>query len=110
MHKKTVLKNGLRIITVLMKDNPTVTVMVLVEAGSKYETKDKNGISHFLEHMCFKGTVSRPSSSDISTELDNIGSRYNAFTSQEFTGYYAKAQYSHTDKLLDVISLNNNCY
>jgi len=103
-YTKTVLENGLRVITVPMKDNPTVTVFVLVEAGSKYETKDKNGISHFLEHMCFKGTKKRPSNADISTELDNIGSRYNAFTSQEVTGYYAKAEYRNVDKLLDIIS------
>jgi len=102
-HKK-VLPNGLRVITVPMKDNPTVTVLVLVEAGSKYETKEKNGISHFLEHMCFKGTARRPSSSDISTELDNVGSHYNAFTSQEYTGYYAKAEYRYLDELLDVVS------
>ncbi len=101
---KTILDNGLRVITVPMKDNPTVTVFVLVEAGSKYETKENNGISHFLEHMCFKGTIKRPSNSDISTELDNLGSRYNAFTSQEYTGYYAKAQYENVDKLLDIIS------
>jgi predicted Zn-dependent peptidase len=87
-----------------MKDNPTVTVFVLVEAGSKYETKDKNGISHFLEHMCFKGTTKRPLNSDISTELDQIGSVYNAFTSHEYTGYYAKAQYAHLDKILDIVS------
>lgn len=103
-YKKTILENGLRLITVPMKDNPTVTVFVLAEVGSKYENKDNNGISHFLEHMCFKGTTNRPLNSDISTELDNIGSRYNAFTSQEFTGYYAKAQYQHVDTLLDVIS------
>ena len=103
-YKKTILKNGLRVITVPMKDNPTVTVFVLVEAGSKYENKKNNGISHFLEHMCFKGTKRRPSNSDISTELDNIGSHYNAFTSQEYTGYYAKAEYSHIDKLMDVVS------
>jgi predicted Zn-dependent peptidase len=103
-YTKTILENGLRVITIPMKDNPTVTVFVLVEAGSKYETKEKNGISHFLEHMCFKGTVNRPSNSDISTELDNIGSHYNAFTSQEITGYYAKAQYAHVDKILDIVS------
>ena len=103
-YTKTILENGLRVITIPMKDNPTVTVFVLVEAGSKYETKNKNGISHFLEHMCFKGTVKRPNNFDISTELDNIGSRYNAFTSQEYTGYYAKAQYGHLDKILDIVS------
>lgn len=103
-YKKTILENGLRVITVPMKDNPTVTVFVLVEAGSKYETKEKNGISHFLEHMCFKGTIKRPNNFDISTELDTIGAVYNAFTSQEFTGYYAKAEYNQVGKLLDIIS------
>ncbi|MFA5841469.1 MAG: pitrilysin family protein [Candidatus Paceibacterota bacterium] len=102
--KKTTLKNGLRIITVPMKDNPTVTVLVLVEAGSKYETKEINGISHFLEHMCFKGTTKRPTNMIISGELDSIGSHYNAFTSHEYTGYYAKAEAKHFSKILDVVS------
>lgn len=103
-YKKTILENGLRLITVPMKDNPTVTVLILVEAGSKYETKENNGVSHFLEHMCFKGTVNRPLNSDISTELDGLGSVYNAFTSQECTGYYAKARHVHLDKILDIVS------
>jgi predicted Zn-dependent peptidase len=103
-YNKTVLENGLRLVTIPMKDNPTITVFVLVEAGSKYEIKEKNGISHFLEHMCFKGTTRRPSNDSISTELDEIGSVYNAFTSQEYTGYYAKAQYAHLDKILDIVS------
>lgn len=87
-----------------MKDSPTVTVFVLVEAGSKYENKENNGISHFLEHMCFKGTTKRPSNSDISTELDSLGSVYNAFTSQEYTGYYAKVEYRQVNKILDIVS------
>ena len=103
-YKKTILENGLRLITVPMKYNPTVTVFVLVEAGSKYETKEINGLSHFLEHMCFKGTTNRPKVADLSRELDSIGSHYNAFTSQEYTGYYAKADYRHLDKVLDVVS------
>ena len=71
---KKILKNGLRVVIVPMKDNPTVTVLVLVEAGSKYETKRINGVSHFLEHMCFKGTAKRPKAIDISKELDALGS------------------------------------
>lgn len=102
--KKQTLKNGLRIITVPMKDTPTATVLVLVEAGSKYESKDINGLSHFLEHMCFKGTVNRPKASDISHELDSLGAQYNAFTSQEFTGYYAKAQAQKLPQLIDIIA------
>lgn len=87
-----------------MKDSLATTVLVLVEAGSKYETKEINGISHFLEHMCFKGTKKRPQSIDITSELDGIGARYNAFTGMEYTGYYAKAMPEHFDKILDVIS------
>lgn len=101
---KKVLKNGLRVVVVPMKDNPTVTVLVLVEAGSKYETKKVNGISHFLEHMCFKGTIKRPKAIDISKELDAIGSQYNAFTAQEYTGYYAKSDAKHFKKIFDVVS------
>ncbi len=101
---KKVLHNGLRLITVPMKDNPTATVLVLVEAGSKYETKKINGLSHFLEHMCFKGTVKRPKAIDISKELDALGSQYNAFTAQEYTGYYAKSDAKHFKKIFDVVT------
>jgi len=101
---KKVLKNGLRIISVPMKDNPTVTVLVLVEAGSKYEDKKINGVSHFLEHMCFKGTTKRPKAVDISKELDALGSQYNAFTAQEYTGYYAKSDARHFRQIFDIVS------
>jgi predicted Zn-dependent peptidase len=101
---KKILKNGLRVVMVPMKDNPTVTVLVLVEAGSKYEDKKVNGISHFLEHMCFKGTNKRPKGVDISKELDALGSQYNAFTAQEYTGYYAKSDAKHFNKIFDIVS------
>lgn len=103
-YKKKVLKNGLRIIVVPIANSPSVTVMSLIEAGSKYETKETNGLSHFLEHMCFKGTTSRPKAIDISKEFDSIGAQNNAFTSQEFTGYWGKAHPKHTNKLIDLIS------
>ena len=102
--KKKTLKNGLRVITVPMKDNPTVTVLVLVGTGSNYEPKKINGISHFLEHMCFKGTVKRPSAQAISHELDALGCQYNAFTSHEMTGYYAKSDAKNFKQIFDVIS------
>lgn len=104
MYKKTTLSNGLRIITVPMPDTKTVTVLVLVATGSKYETKEINGISHFLEHMTFKGTNKRPMPLAIVEPLDRIGSQYNAFTGQEYTGYYAKANGRHLDLLLDIMS------
>ncbi len=102
--KKTVLTNGLRIITVPMPDNPAVTVLVMVEAGSKYETKEQGGLSHFIEHMLFKGTPTRPKATDISRELDGLGAQSNAFTSHEFTGYYAKADAKHLNAIIDVLA------
>lgn len=102
--KKTTLSNGLRIITVPVKDNPSVMVLVTVETGSNYETKSQNGLSHFLEHVCFKGTEKRPKASLIAKELDALGAQNNAFTSNEFTGYFAKASKKHFHKLFEIIS------
>ncbi len=101
---RTKLKNGLRVILVPKKGSLATTVMVMVEAGSKYETKEINGISHFLEHMCFKGTKDRPRPIDIASELDALGAQYNAFTGQEFTAYYAKAKNENFHAILDVVS------
>ncbi|MDO8493344.1 MAG: pitrilysin family protein [bacterium] len=103
-YKKKVLKNGLRIISVPNKDSLAATILVLVEAGSKYETKKINGLSHFLEHMCFKGTATRLKAIDISTALDSLGAQYNAFTGHEYTGYYAKVSSPHFDKALDIVA------
>lgn len=100
--KKTVLSNGVRIVTVPMQGNPTVTVMIHVATGAFYETPEQSGVSHFLEHACFKGTVKRPSPRDITTELDSIGAVYNAFTSREMTGFWAKADVRHFLKIGDV--------
>lgn len=101
---KKILRNGLRVIIVPMKDNPTATVLVLAEAGSKYEEKKINGVSHFLEHMYFKGTVRRPKALTVARELDALGSQYNAFTGAEYTGYYAKSDARHFSKIFDIVS------
>lgn len=104
MFKKFILKNGLRIILVPMPRSMATTFLVLVEAGSKYENKEINGISHFLEHMCFKGTKKRPTALVISSEMESLGAVYNAFTGQEVTGYYAKVSKDKIDNALDIIS------
>jgi len=101
---RKVLDNGMRIVVVPMPGSPTVTTVAFVEAGSKYETKEINGISHFLEHMFFKGTEKRKKSIDISGELDGIGALSNAFTGNEYTGYYAKARAKYFTRIADVIS------
>ncbi len=102
--QKKTYTNGLRVVTVPMKDNPTVTVLVLVGTGSDYETKRISGISHFLEHMCFKGTVKRPTPQSISHELDALGAQYNAFTDHQMTGYYAKSDSKNFSQIFDIVS------
>jgi predicted Zn-dependent peptidase len=102
--QKHTLPNGVRIIVVPAHDNPSATVMVACETGSNYESKKENGLSHFLEHMLFKGTTARPTAFSVSSELDAVGAESNAFTSSEVTGYHAKSEKRHWKKLLEVIS------
>lgn len=102
--KKQTLKSGLRVITVPLRDATSVTVLALFATGSKYESKEINGLSHFLEHMMFKGTKKRPTTLSISEELDGVGGSYNAFTGHEETGYWVKVDYTHLDLALDVVS------
>lgn len=101
---KKVLSNGTTVIFLKEEAQRTATALVLVEVGSKYESDKEAGIAHFLEHMCFKGTLKRPSAMDISSELDGMGAEYNAFTGHEYTGYYAKVAAPHAMKALDIIS------
>lgn len=101
---KHVLENGLRVVTIPMKNAQTVAVEILVEAGSKYENRRNNGISHFLEHMMFKGTKKRPSTKIITELFDSVGGEYNAFTGKEQTGYWVKVPSKHFEMALDVVS------
>jgi predicted Zn-dependent peptidase len=101
---KHVLENGTRVVIAPMKSVQTVSVQILVEAGSKYETKENNGISHFLEHMMFKGTKKRPNKKVISEEMDGVGGEFNAFTGKEQTGYWTKVPAQHFEMALDVVS------
>jgi len=102
--KKKVLSNGLRLLTIPMPSFESATVMVMVAAGSRFETKQNNGISHFLEHMAFKGTEKHPSAMDISSLIDGMGGEFNAFTDREITGYYIKSSKDHIETSLDLLS------
>lgn len=104
MFKKHTLKNGLRVITVPLRDATSVTVLALFATGSKYEEKEINGLSHFLEHMMFKGTKKRPTPQSIPEEIERVGGSTNAFTSHEETGYWVKMDYTHLDLALDIVS------
>lgn len=103
-YKKTTLKNGLRILTIPVKGTQTATVMVMVGVGSRYENEAQAGLSHFIEHMLFKGTTKRPTAQSISEELDGIGGEFNAFTAKDKTAYYAKVDSRHIETALDVVA------
>ena len=97
------LDNGLRVLTADLPYAQSVTVMLMLAAGSRYETAESNGIAHFAEHMFFKGTERRPSARQIAGEIDAIGGEFNAFTGKEYTAYYVKCAAEHRDVALDVL-------
>ena len=102
-YERHVLDNGLRVLTADLPHAQSVTCMVMLAAGSRYETADTNGIAHFSEHMFFKGTERRPNARAIAGEIDAIGGEFNAFTSKESTAYYVKCAAEHRDVALDVL-------
>jgi predicted Zn-dependent peptidase len=97
------LDNGMRVLFVPQDSTAAVTVLVLYEVGSRYETHKLNGASHFIEHMMFKGTKRRPTTLDISRDLDSVGADYNAFTGKDYTGYYVKLQAEKIDLAVDLL-------
>ena len=104
MYKLETLNNGSKILLAPQKDTEAVTVLVLVKVGSRHETDELNGISHFIEHLLFKGTKKRPTSLDISKELDGVGADYNAFTGKDHTGYYIKVSHQKLELALEIVS------
>ncbi|MFH1610608.1 MAG: pitrilysin family protein [Patescibacteria group bacterium] len=102
--KKYKLKNGLQVILTPQKETKAVTVLVLVGAGSRHESKNIAGISHFLEHMMFKGTYRRPNTLALSKELDSVGADFNAYTAKDHTGYWIKISNEHVELALDMLS------
>jgi predicted Zn-dependent peptidase len=101
--RRSVLPNGIRVLTEAVPQFSSTTVGIWVENGSRYETPDKNGISHFLEHIFFKGTERR-SAKQIAEEIDAVGGVLNAFTGKEYTCYYAKVLCEDLPLALDVLS------
>src|SRR3989344_9653182 len=98
------LKNGLNVVIVPIMEVESATTMVLVGAGSRYETHENNGISHFLEHMAFKGTKKRPTAIEIASLVDGAGAESNAFTGKEYTGYYIKSAAHRVELSFDILS------
>ncbi|MDZ7693403.1 MAG: pitrilysin family protein [Balneolaceae bacterium] len=101
--EKTVLENGLKIVTEKIDSVKSVTAGIWVNTGSRNESNKQAGITHFLEHMLFKGTEER-SSYDIAMSMESVGGYLNAFTSSEYTCYYSRCLNTQLDRALDVLS------
>ena len=103
MFERTVLDNGLRIVTSSMPHTKAVSVLLLVGAGSRYERVEEMGISHFLEHMLFKGTTRRPLPQQISEAIEGVGGVLNASTDREMTVYWCKTPQQHFPAAVDLL-------
>jgi predicted Zn-dependent peptidase len=103
MFQKELLINGIRLVTEEIPYVNSVSIGIWVKVGSRYESLENNGISHFIEHMLFKGTKNR-SAKEIANSIDKIGGQLNAFTSKECTCFYAKVLDTHFDIALDVLA------
>ena len=104
MHRLSKFKNGLTYISVPVSGTKAATFLVMVPIGSRYENKKLNGASHFVEHLMFKGTEKRPTTLDISRELDAVGAQFNAYTNKEYTGYFIKIDSAKEELAMDILS------
>jgi len=104
LYQKTTLDNGLRLITSSMPHTRSVSICFFIGAGSRYETEEQAGISHFIEHLCFKGTPKRMTSNEISTAIEGVGGILNGGTDKELTIYWSKVAQPHFPLALDVIT------
>lgn len=104
MHKRIVRPDGSVVMLVPRKESQSVTWEIMFKVGSRQESKKINGVSHFIEHLMFKGTKKRPTTKALSKELDAVGAEYNAFTAKDHTGYYITTDASHIELGVDVLS------
>ena len=104
MYKIEKLENGLRVLLLPIENSKSISMHVTAQVGSRYESREINGISHFLEHLMFKGTKERPSTEIISKELDSIGANFNAFTAKDRTAYYITAHKKHLVVISDILA------
>jgi len=103
-YRKTTLGNGLRVLSAPMPHTHSVSISIYVGAGSRYEADQQAGLSHFVEHLCFKGTERRPTPQAISEVIDSVGGIINAGTDRELTVYYCKVARPHFAQALDVLA------
>ena len=98
------LKNKATVIEIPLMDTKSLTTLVMYPVGSRYEPEKLSGVSHYIEHLMFKGTKKRKTSFILTREIDRLGAEYNAFTGKEYTGYYIKADAAHTKVSFDILS------
>jgi predicted Zn-dependent peptidase len=103
MYQRTVLDNGLRILTSTMPHTHSVSIAFFIGVGSRYESDEQSGASHFIEHMLFKGTAKRPTAKAIAIAIEQIGGIFNASTGQEESTYWAMVTRPHLDIAIDVL-------
>src|SRR5436190_8519802 len=103
MYERTILDNGLRVVTGELPHTHSASVSIFVGAGSRYEGDELAGVSHFLEHMLFKGTERRPTPREISEEIEGVGGIMNAATDKELTVYWCKVGHQHFGRAFDVM-------
>jgi len=104
VYQKTTLDNGLRLITAPMPHTRSVSVCIFIGVGSRYETEPQAGVSHFIEHLCFKGTPRRTTAREISEAIEGVGGIINAGTDKELTVYWCKVAQPHFPLALDVLA------
>jgi predicted Zn-dependent peptidase len=104
LYQKIALDNGLRIITCPMPHTRSVSVCIYMGAGSRYESDAQAGVSHFIEHLCFRGTEKRASAKDISGAIEGVGGVLNGGTDKELTVYWCKVAQPHFHLALDVLA------
>src|SRR5690349_6336447 len=103
-YERTVLPNGLRVLSSTMPATHSVAVTVYVGAGSRYERTGEEGVSHYLEHMLFKGTTKRPTAKEIAESIDGVGGLLNGATDREYTTYYIKVARPHFELASDILA------
>jgi len=104
LYQKTTLGNGLRVITAAMPHTKAVSISIFIGVGSRYETEAQAGVSHFIEHLLFKGTPKRPTAREISEAIEGVGGMLNGGTDKELTVYWCKVAKPHWQMALDVLS------
>jgi len=104
MFEQYKLKNNANVLLVPQQNTHSVTVLVMYPVGSRHESSKLNGVSHYIEHLMFKGTEKRKNTLTLTREIDRLGAEYNAFTGKDYTGYYIKADCRYIETSLDILS------